>query len=135
MLNDLRIEKLTRHGIALMQEERALALRGDFAALSELNLKKEEFLKQMNDLADSVESNGPVAVREARKQELETLFDIIKRRAEENQFLLRAAESGIKGAKRQILAIAQASESLGVYAANGEPIDNPKNEVRTSKLY
>lgn len=135
MLNDLRIEKLTRQGITLMQEERALALRGDFGGLEELGRKKEEFLRQMEELAQSASETGPLQLRESRKQELETLFGIIRRRAEENQHILRAAQAGVKGASRSLSSLLEETGSLGVYSSTGEPITNENSTIRTSGVY
>lgn len=133
MLNDLRIEKLTRQGIALMQEERSLALRGDFAALEELNRRKEEFLAQMELLAASIDKKGPKTTREARRQEIATLFDIIRRRAEENRYLLRAAEAGVKSARRRIRALTTGEGDLGAYDASGAPVGETNNSSTNSQ--
>ena len=122
MTTDVRIEKLTRHGIALLQEERELALKGDFASLEELNGRKQAFLEQLDALAVQLDGAGPQTLREARRQELQTLFDIIRRRAEENQFLLKAAESGVSSARRDIDQLFAGEVPLGAYAENGAPI-------------
>lgn len=131
MTSDLRIEKLTRQGIALMQEERDVALKGEFAKLADLNARKTEFLTQIEALLKRAASAGPKAMRDARRQELETLLDIMRRRAAENQALLRAAESGIKSAKRQIAEIAAASERIGAYNKDGQPV-NTSNSARSN---
>lgn len=122
MSNDLRLEKLTRAGIALMQEEKEAALRGDLAALAEIDARKTTFLAQMASLAEQATTTGPVALREARKREIATLFDIVRRRAEENQYLLRAASAGVKSATRQVQSLTDASAALGVYTAEGDKV-------------
>lgn len=122
MTTDVRIEKLTRHGIALLQEERELALKGEFAALEELNGRKQAFLDQLDALAVQLDGAGPQALREARRQELQTLFDIIRRRAEENRFLLKAAEAGVNSARRDIDQLFAGEVPLGAYSENGVPI-------------
>lgn len=121
MPNGLRIEKLTREGIALMQEERNFALKGDVAALEELNHRKVAFLGQMEILANKKERP---AITAAQREELETLFEIMRRRAEENQHLLRAAASGIKNAHHRISTIQQAGQDFGAYNKDGSPIKN-----------
>lgn len=135
MLNDLRIEKLTRQGIALMQEERERALKGDLAGLTELTARKTAFLTEMEALAERLEAGGPSQIRAARRQELETLFEIIRRRAEENQALLRAAAAGVKSAKRAIAEIAASSEIIGAYNSNGEPVNNTDHVRKTNHLF
>ncbi|MEL6318663.1 MAG: hypothetical protein AAFR16_13615 [Pseudomonadota bacterium] len=136
MLNDVRIEKLTRQGIALMEEERRLTLRGEFAALEELNAKKTRFLEQIETLAEHSQKTGPLELRETRRQELETLFDIMRRRAQENQMLLRAAEAGVKTARRRVRALDEELAPLGVYGENGEPITRGGAVARAaSQLY
>lgn len=130
MTTDIRIEKLTRQGIALLQEERALALNGDFDALEELNTRKQAFLDQLDSLAEQLDGVGPTKLREARRQELQTLFDIIRRRAEENRFLLKAAEAGMKSAQRDIEQLFAGELPLGAYGQNGAPL-NPKRGKET----
>lgn len=135
MLNELRIEKLTRQGIALMQAEREAALKGDLDRIGALNAEKADFLAEMERLADMLEAGGPMALRETRRQELETLFEIIRRRAAENQALLRAAAAGVKSAKRQIEALAAASELMGAYNSNGEPVNATESVRKTNQLF
>lgn len=135
MLNDIRVEKLTRQGIALMEEERKLALRGDFARLEELTTRKQRFLAQIEALADQSQKSGPLSVREARRQELSTLFDILRRRAEENQLLLKAAEAGVKGARRRIDALEMELPPMGVYGENGEPINHSAAAAARSQIF
>lgn len=135
MMRDLRIEKLTRQGIALMQEEREIALKGAFAKLEGLNARKTEFLAQLEELSVKLDQGGPVALRAARKQELETLFDILRRRAAENQALLRAAESGVKSAKRQIADLAAASARIGVYNKEGHPVNTTDTVRNNGQLF
>ncbi len=130
MTTDIRIEKLTRHGIALLQEERDLALAGNYGALEELNQRKQAFLDQLDDLATQLDGSGPQPLREARRQELQTLFDIIRRRAEENRFLLKAAESGVNSARRDLDQLFSGETPLGVYGENGETLE----PVRAGKL-
>ena len=135
MLNELRIEKLTRHGIALMQEEREATLKGDLARIGELNARKQDFLAEMDRLAQKLEEGGPSALLDARRQELETLFDIIRRRAAENQALLRAAAAGVKSAKREIAALAASSELMGAYNSSGEPVNASGSPRKSSELF
>ncbi|MCI4662269.1 MAG: hypothetical protein MRY63_10685 [Neomegalonema sp.] len=123
MLNDLRIEKLTRAGIALMQKERDMAVRGDLDGLARIEGDKSLFLEQMEEIAEKLAQGGPQMIREDRKKELSALFNIVRRRAEENQYLLRAAKAGVKAAKRQIDALDEASAILGVYAADGKQMN------------
>lgn len=126
MLSDARIEKLTRHGIALMQEERELALKGDLAALGELNQRKVAFLEQIEELAAQSQKVGSHEMRTTRKNELTTLFDIMRRRAEENQLLLRAAEAGVKGARAKIDRIEAGAQAVGAYDERGQQIAQNK---------
>lgn len=127
MANGVRIEKLTRKGIALMQEERALALKGDIKALEELSQRKLTFLTELEALA--AERPRP-RISRAQRAELETLFDIMRRRAEENQYLLRAAAAGVKNAQRRLAAIQAQSQELGVYNRDGSPVMN-NSELKT----
>ncbi|MCI4664450.1 MAG: hypothetical protein MRY74_06980 [Neomegalonema sp.] len=121
MANGVRIEKLTRQGIAIMQEERELALKGDLSGLEKLNARKVAFLSEMETLADSKAGRG---VSPAQRAELETLFDIIKRRAVENQSLLRAAAAGVQAAQRRIAMMHSSDGDLGIYGRDGHPIKN-----------
>lgn len=134
MLNDLRIEKLTRQGIALMQAEREAAIKGDTNRIGELNAQKEDFLSEMEALAAKLDAGGPQEIRQTRRQELTTLFEIIQRRAEENQALLRASSTGIRMAKQQIAALVNASESIGAYSPNGELVNTTQKAGRTNQL-
>ena len=134
MAHDIRLEKLTRAGIALMQEEKEAALRGDLIALDEINQRKTEFLSQMEDISRLIESTGPIQLRETRKQEIATLFGIMRRRAEENQYLLRAASNGVKSAMRQLAALADPAD-VGAYASDGEPLRSGEAGVTTGGLY
>ncbi|MBX2856165.1 MAG: hypothetical protein KTR21_14330 [Rhodobacteraceae bacterium] len=134
MAHDIRLEKLTRAGIALMQEEKEAALRGDMTALAEINERKADFLAQMEEISRLIESTGPMRTREVRKQEIATLFGIMRRRAEENQYLLRAASNGVKSAIRQIAALADPAD-LGAYASDGEPLRSGEAGVTTGGIY
>lgn len=133
MSTDIRIEKLTRQGIGLLQEERDLALSGDYAALAELNTRKQAYLEQLDVLAAQLDGAGPVPLLEARRQELQTLFDIIRRRAEENRFLLKAAESGMRAAQRDIDMLLSGEIPLGAYSEKGEPIVPPRRRESYSE--
>ena len=134
MAHDIRLEKLTRAGIALMQEEKEAALRGDMSALAEINDRKTEFLTQMEEISRQIESAGPLRTREARKQEIATLFGIMRRRAEENQYLLRAASNGVKSAMRQIAALSDPAE-MGAYAPDGEPVRSGEAAATRGGIY
>ncbi|MEL6979533.1 MAG: hypothetical protein AAGM38_12755 [Pseudomonadota bacterium] len=133
-MNDLRIEKLTRQGIALMQEEREAATKGDFGALEDLNRRKQAFLDEINALSQKLEGGGPIKLRAARRQELETLFEIMRRRAAENQALLRAAATGVRAAKRQIAELAASSEIIGAYTPSGEAVNASQSARKTNQL-
>lgn len=135
MLNELRIEKLTRQGIALMQAEREAALKGDVSRIGELNAKKADFLSEMEALAEKLDAGGPVEVQKTRRQELTTLFEIMQRRAAENQALLRAASAGVRSAKQQIAALAASSQSIGAYNSNGEPVNHSSQTGRTNQVF
>lgn len=135
MLNELRIEKLTRQGIALMQAEREAALKGDVARIGELNAQKTDFLSEMEALAEKLEAGGPAEIRQTRRQELTTLFEIIQRRASENQALLRAASAGVRSAKQQISALLSASESIGAYNSSGEPVNPSSRTGSTNHVF
>lgn len=136
MTSDIRLEKLTKLGIALMQEEKDRALRGDLDGLADVNDRKTEFLKQMDDIKQSIEKSGPLELRRARKEEIQALFDIIRRRAEENQYLIRAATAGVKSAKRQMLSLQEASAALGVYDQDGEPMRiRSENQATTGGVF
>ena len=132
MANGVRIEKLTRQGIAMMQEERELALKGDISALEKLNQRKIEFLSKMEALATS--KKGP-RIKPEQKAELETLFEIMRRRAEENQVLLRAAAAGVAEAKRQIENINSPNSELGVYGRDGAPVKNNSDLTSNSHIF
>lgn len=121
MAKGVRMEKLTREGIALMQEERELALRGDIPALEALNARKLDFIRRMEELAAA---KGKPAISRTQRAELETLFEIIRRRAEENQLLLRAAAAGVKNAQRRLASIHSQGQELGVYNKDGSPVKN-----------
>lgn len=127
MTTDIRIEKLTRHGIALLQEERELALAGNFGALEELNERKQAYLDQLDALAVQLDGAGPQPLREARRQELQTLFDIIRRRADENRYLLKAAEAGVQSARRDLDQLFSGELPLGAYGENGAPISSGRS--------
>ena len=135
MLNELRIEKLTRQGIALMQAEREAALKGDANRIGELNAKKADFLSEMEALAEKLDEGGPIEVQKTRRQELTTLFEIMQRRAAENQALLRAASTGVKSAKQQIAALAASSQSIGAYTPNGEPVNHSNLAGKTNQIF
>ena len=135
MLNELRIEKLTRQGIALMQDEREAAMKGDATRIGELNAKKADFLSEMEALAEKLDAGGPVEIQKTRRQELTTLFEIMQRRAAENQALLRAASAGVRSAKQQIAALAASSQSIGAYNSNGEPVNQSNQTGRTNQLF
>ncbi|MEM9724446.1 MAG: hypothetical protein AAF909_03165 [Pseudomonadota bacterium] len=122
MLSELRIEKLTRQGIALLQEEREAALKGDLGQIAEINAKKASFLDEMARLAERLDEGGPAELRAARRQELETLFEIMRRRAEENQALLRAASEGVQSAQSRLAALAASADLMGAYTAKGEQV-------------
>ena len=135
MLNELRIEKLTRQGIALMQEEREAALKGDANRIGELNAKKADFLSEMESLAEKLEAGGPLEVQKTRRQELSTLFEIMQRRAVENQALLRASSAGVRSAKQQIAALAASSQSIGAYNSSGEPVNHNNQAGRANQVF
>lgn len=135
MSRDLRIEKLTRQGIALMQEERDAATSGALERLEELNVRKADFMDKMTALAAQIDAGGPTQLQEARRQEIATLFDIIRRRAEENSIILKAAEAGVKSAQRRVGVIFAASEFIGAYTPNGEPISASKNTGKTDATF
>lgn len=131
MANGVRIEKLTREGIALMQEERALALKGDIAGLEELNKRKVVFLGKMEALAAA---KTPPTINRGQREELETLFEIIRRRAEENQSLLRAAAAGVKNAHRRLTMIQSRGQDIGAYNKDGSPIKNNDALIQQSHI-
>ncbi len=131
MANGVRIEKLTREGIALMQEERGLALKGDVAGLEALNQRKLEFLGKMEALAAT---KSRPAINRKQREELETLFGIIRRRAEENQQLLRAAAAGIKNAQRRIASLKAQGQEIGAYNKDGSPIKNNSGLNQQSQI-
>ena len=129
MANGMRIEKLTRQGIALMQEERELAIKGDIPGLDKLNERKAAFLTEMDKLAA-----GKIRVSAEQRAELETLFDIIRRRAEENQALLQAAVAGVQSAQRRLSAMNSQQFDIGAYGRNGMPIKNNNDITNNSHL-
>lgn len=132
MSNDIRLEKLTRLGIALMQEEKERALRADFEGLAEIEPRKIEFLSQLEEIAQTVDKAGPSPIRAARRDEIATLFDIMRRRAEENQYILKAAAAGVRSAGKQLQALSEASRSLGVYDPDGEQVRRSDAENATT---
>lgn len=132
MSNDLRLEKLTRLGIALMQEEKERALVADFDGLAEVETRKVAFLAQLEEIAQTVDQAGPSALRKSRRDELATLFEIIRRRAEENQYILKAAAAGVRSAGRQLQTLQEASRSLGVYDADGEQVRRSDADTATT---
>lgn len=135
MLNDLRIEKLTRQAIALMQEERKLALNGDLKGLAELGDRKAKFLEQMEEIATVLEKGHSTGLLASKKKELATLFEIIRRRAEENQYILKAAATGVRSAREHFEALTQGSSNLGVYNSEGEKLPNTERLHKTTGVY
>lgn len=136
---EIRIEKLTRQGIALLQEEKDLALKGDLSALAELNPRKEAFLETMDQLAQRLGEatrhgalTGPLA---DQKNRIAGLLEIVQRRAEENQYLLRAALSGLKSAEKQISILEKASSIVGVYDDFGNLIENQDIAGKKGSVY
>lgn len=136
---DLRIEKLTQAGIALLQEERDLALKGDLPALAALAPRKEAFLETMEALAEqlaSVRDHGGLARQVADQQaRIAGLLEIVQRRAEENQYLLEAALSGVKSAEKQISILEKASLLVGVYDNSGKPVENQEIAGKQGSIY
>ncbi len=134
MARDVRLEKLTRIGIELMRRERELALKGDLKGLEALNEEKLSFLDTLEGLRDEMASGGPEPVLASRKRELATLFDIIKRRAAENQALLRAAELGVKSAARRLQEIfGEGGQTIG-YTASGEKVEGKDKSTNTNEV-
>lgn len=136
---DIRIEKLTRQGIALLQQEKELALKGDLAGLAELNPKKEAFLATMEQLAERLADaqrhgglTGPLADQKSR---IAGLLEIVQRRAEENQYLLRAALSGLQSAEKQLSILEKASSIVGVYDNSGNPVENQRITGKQGTVY
>lgn len=133
MTKDRRLEQLTRQGIELMRRERELALAGDLRALGPLNDEKLAFLEGLDALGREIEAGGPQPLQAARRRELETLFDILHRRAAENQALLRAAEVGVKSAARRIEEIFGGAAPVA-YTPDGEKISSKSASTNTSEL-
>lgn len=135
MSHDRRLEKLTRQGIELMRRERELALSGQIGALAELNEEKLAFLQNLEALRDEFSGAGPFPVMAARRRELAALFDIIKRRTEENQALLKAAEAGVKSAARRIEALFEGDQLNIAYTSKGEKVEGKGRSTKTSEFF
>lgn len=138
---EIRVEKLTRQGIALLQEEKELALKGDLVALAELNPRKQAFLETMEQLSEMLReaqdsgafgSSGRWAEQRTR---ILGLLEIVQRRAEENQYLLRAALSGLKTAEKQLSILEKASSIVGVYDDSGNPVENSSISGKQGSVY
>ncbi|MEL6316849.1 MAG: hypothetical protein AAFR16_04315 [Pseudomonadota bacterium] len=136
---EVRIEKLTRQGIALLQEEKDLALKGDLNALAELNPRKAAFLETMEQLSQRLADasrhgalTGPLA---EQKDRITGLLEIVHRRAEENQYLLRAALSGLKSAEKQLSILEKVSSLVGVYDDSGKLIENKNISGKQGSVY
>lgn len=134
MTRDIRIEKLTRQGIALLQEERELAMKADFAGLEELEVRKKAFLDQLEALGAQLDAGGPTQIVASRRAELATLFDILRRRAEENRYLLKAAEVGVKSARRDVNQLFSGEVPFGAYSENGEPVKTNYSSAGISEI-
>lgn len=134
MTRDRRLEKLTREGIELMRRERELALAANFNGLDELNAEKAAYLEKLDGLRAENEAGGPLPLQAERRRELETLFEILRRRAEENAALLRAAENGVKSARRRLQAIFEQKENEVGYTASGDKIDSKSRVTTTSEV-
>lgn len=133
MGRDVRLEKLTRNGIELMRREREMALKCDLAGLATLNVEKTAFLGSLEALRLELDSGGPAPLLESRKRELATLFDIMRRRAEENEALLRAAEKGVRSAARRIEQLFDAGAKTVAYDAQGGRLENKSAQANTSE--
>lgn len=134
MRNDMRVEKLTRLAIGILQEERDAVMKGALGALEALNGRKAELLEQLAEMSRQLDAGGPEQLRAARRKELETLFDIIRRRSEENQFLLKAAGAGVRSAAKQVQQILNSDSSFGVYNADGRELKSNAQSRETSQL-
>ncbi len=136
---EIRIEKLTRQGIALLQEEKELALKGDLTALADLNPRKQAFLETMEQLAEKLgearRSGGLTGPLAEQKSRIAGLLEIIQRRAEENQYLLRAALSGLKSAEKQLSILEKASSIVGVYDNSGNLVENSNIAGKQGSVY
>lgn len=134
MTRDKHLEKLTREGIDLMRRERELALKGDLRALEPLNQEKLAFLERLDALSLEVAAGGPERVAASRKRELATLFEIMKRRAAENQALLKAAETGVKSAARRIQEIFGDHEPPIAYTQHGDKLEGKDKATNTNEF-
>ena len=134
MKRDRKLEKLTREGIELMRREREAALKGDFQALEAINAQKTDYLCRLEALAAENESGGPQPLQKARRHELASLFTILRRRAEENQILLKAAEAGVKQASQRLQAILNSDAPSVGYNSHGKKIESKSLSTKTLKF-
>lgn len=100
---------------ALLKQQRALLVRGEFAALGELSIR-------IQDLADRLTPAAPID--DLRR---------IKSLASGNAPLIIAALRGIQAARKRLADITGPTPATATYAADGSPVSYGRDSVAFEK--